>query len=159
MSTMRWSVYLVVPAVIWSFMHAPAAGAGSSILLEGRYVGPTQANPLPARDIEKGIGEDGEIIQTGPLPFIEERLAQAVAGIEPDEPVRVIIFLKYQPHNLIAAEVKARYALRRQNIDTRIKTILETNAARRDVNAAADSENYNPALRSIHEEHEACYWP
>ena len=83
------------------------------IPLQGEYVGPGQpGDSRPCEiDVDKAAEESpGSVLSFQDLPVIEEALAQKAVGMDPTELMRVIIFLDYLPHDVIAQQVTARHA-------------------------------------------------
>jgi hypothetical protein len=89
------------------------------------------------------------------LPAVSGELAQMIAQVPADEPLRVIVMLRHLPHDRISAEVNARHAAERAAIEEGVDGVLASAAARRDPTMLADGENYGELIRTLPQEREA----
>ncbi len=143
--------------------------AKQGIPLQGEYVGPGQpSDSRPCEiDVDKAAEESpGSVLSFQELPVIEEALAQKAVGMGPTELMRVIIFLDYQPQDVIAQQVTDRHAEQLEQIRADAGAINAKYARKRNLQAPADAENYRQdilalssedaqTMRTIAERHEA----
>ncbi len=159
---------LALAMVLCSAGYCPAGDAEDVVQLEGQYVGSgakaTQTSE-EAKDVPHAMS-GGQAVDLAALTVLEDRLVERVGAIAPAEPVRVIIYLDYQPQDMVAREVKARYEPQMQQLRQQVRALTSSYAMQRDVRAATDAENYlavsqamspadTAALRSLSEQHEA----
>jgi len=136
-----------------------ASDSSQDVPLQGEYVGPTgpQARDLAEKD-------DQPITEYRDRPLIDPDLLAQAAELEPFELIRVIIFLAYQPQDVISKEIREKYAPEMNKIRGEAKAINSRYAAERSLDASRDLENYDfmamseedlEAMREINERHEA----
>ena len=159
---------LALAMVLCSAGYCPAGDADDVVQLDGQYVGSgaqTTQTPEEAKDVPHGLS-GGQAVDLAALPVLEDGLGRTIAASDPDKPIRVIVFLDYQPQDVVARQVKARYEPQMQQLRQQVKALTSSYAMRRDVQAATDAENYlavsqamspadTAALRSLNEQHEA----
>ncbi len=155
---------IVLPAV------PVADAAGEYVPLMRADHAPPQSGKADLADVP--FGPEGEPPESGAgevrqeLPVLDRDLAGKLAAISPVELVRVIIFLNYQPQDVIAGEVRSSYEEELREIRQRAAAINGTYAMKRDPEAATDAANYTSekfdlteedraALRAVNEDHEA----
>ena len=104
----------------------------------------------PADEIEgPRLSEDGETELLSPLadlPVIDPSLAGKMAIMEPGALIRVIVSLKYHPHDLISREARDNHALEREAIEQEIAAVNGKYAQRRKGRSAGrDSDRFEEA--------------
>lgn len=114
---------------------------------------------------------DGTVIPAPPLtlqdlPVLSRSLAEKAAAMGPEEMIRVIILLKYHPHDVLGKQVRDRYSEEMQTIREATSSINSRSLNQRNKNLGRDAENAadgildlspeeKEALKSAKEQHEA----
>ncbi len=138
------------------------------IPLQGSFLGEgwsAAEDVLPACGPEGG-GEVAPSVLYADLPVIEKGLADKIIRMNPTEMIRVIIALKYQPHDVVARNVASAHTAEKQEIRGVIKAIHAKYASRRVQKSGPDADNYNnpdlvltpedqAVLQAAQEKHEA----
>ncbi|MCP4661765.1 MAG: S8 family serine peptidase [bacterium] len=113
---------------------------------------------LPSMGIAQARG--GTVPRFSDLPVVDPDLLDTGRGM-----VRVLIFLDYLPHEVIAEQVAARHVAEYQALASQVNGIVERYAGARQLDAARDADNYasmlgmkpkdQQALRELNEQREA----
>jgi len=127
-------------------------------LLDGHYIGTEEEAPM--EPVGQEIAEDGgwadNVSALEGLPVIEPDLIDQTRQMDPIELIRVIIFLDYQPHDVIAAQVREKYASEIESIRQEARAINTRFAQERRPDFSRDRENYeNPLLKMDQAEKDA----
>ena len=130
---------------------------------------PTAAFNSKKEDAAEGLSEASEHVLAGPLvnlPVVGKDLAEKASGMDPDEDIRVIIFLAYQPQDVVAMQVESRHSGEMDEIKAQSKELRAKYAALRNTPPGTDAEEHGlqilplsdedkNALRALNEKHEA----
>jgi len=143
---------LVLSALVFGFSGMlPAADSGQGVLLEGSYIGPEEE--VSMEPVGQETAEDGgwvdRVSALEDLPVIEPDLMEQVRQMDPIEFIRVIIFLDYQSHDVIDAEVREKYAPQIESIRQKVRSINVRYASERRLDFQSDSENYDSPLMDM----------
>jgi len=148
-------------------LHADEMPEGG-VPLTGEY----QGTPSPDLSDLTPTAEslDGAVELSPPAkverPVVAESLAAKLAVLPPGELIRVIVFLEYQPHDVISDAVRVRHGATLATLEAERAALLDRYGDLRDVNRDHDAENYRDSnldltpedsavLRSIGRRHEA----
>jgi subtilisin family serine protease len=155
---------LLIPFV--SSCPLAADGAGGRPL-SGTFVGKSHPERV-IPDLKEGeaTGLEGRALSFADLPVVSEGLRAVIAKMKFSDSVRVVVWLKYQPQDLIGKQVREQYAEELMSIQQRIRAINSRYACQRKLDAPGDSANYfdpvlamspedREALRAVGVEHEA----
>jgi len=123
-----------------------------------------EAGPLAGLPAEEDTAGQPPVFAD--LPVISEKLLEQVSAMDPEELIKVIILLRYQPQGVISKEVCEKHRPEMDRIRQRIKAINAPYAAQRKLDAPYDAENYldpalklnvddREALRAVTDDHEA----
>ena len=118
------------------------------VMLEGRYIGPEKEDPVEpvGEEAAEDGGGAGNVSALADLPVIEPDLMDQVRQMDPIEYLRVIIFLDYQPQDVIAGQVREKYASKIEDIRQEARAINARFAGERRRDLPRDSENYDSQL-------------
>jgi len=154
-----WPIAILLALLLCGAPVLSANDSSQGVPLQGEYVGPTEPQ---ARDLEEK--DDEPITEYRDLPVIDPDLLAQAAELEPFEMIRVIIFLAYQPQDVISKQIREKYAPEMNKIRGEVKAINSRYAAERSLDVSSDSESYESmamseedleAMREINEKHEA----
>ena len=125
-----------------------AENTGQGVMLEGRYIGSEEESPMEpvGQEIAKEGGGRDNVSALENLPVIEPDLIDQIRQMDPIELIRVIIFLDYQPHGVISAQVREKYASEVESIRQEARAIKASLARERRLDFPSDSENYDSPL-------------
>jgi hypothetical protein len=125
-----------------------AENTGQGVMLEGRYIGSEEESPMEpvGQEIAKEGGGRDNVSALENLPVIEPDLIDQIRQMDPIELIRVIIFLDYQPHGVISAQAREKYASEVESIRQEARAIKASFARERRLDFPSDSENYDSPL-------------
>ena len=117
--------------------------------LSGYYIGPGEEKiPLTGTQ-ESAEGDEGAAAAASAIqnvPVIDDALAEKTMEMDPTDLIRVIIFLDYLPHDVIASQVRAKYGREINAIRQEVKDVHAEYTAQRRQDTLSDQENYSDAL-------------
>jgi|GEM_PF-1206633 len=168
---MRRVLILCMSFVLLSLMFGPGgqrvmASQEGVDLGEGVYIGMSPEERAEIRKANHPEDKGPAIASAESLPVIEDELVAQAAETALIENVRVIIYLDYQPQELITDQVRAKYASEKAAIRGEVKAIMATYADKRSPGATSDAENYTAevlimsaedkaSMRALNEQNEA----
>ena len=151
------TILLVVVASIFLCFPPALLGEGTTtegVLLDGRYIGPEEEGTM--EPVGQEAAEDGgwvdNVSALEDLPVIEPDLMDQARQMDPMEFIRVIIFLDYQPHDVIDAQVREEYASEIESIRQEARAINARFAQERRLDFPTDSENYESSLLEMRQD-------
>jgi serine protease AprX len=148
------TILVLVTAIAFCFPQALPGDeiTKNGVLLNGRYIGPEKE--IPMEPVGQETAEDGGSTQNASLlenlPVIDPDLIEQALQMDPLEFIRVIIFLDYQPHDVIAAQIGKKYSSEIESIRQKARAINARLAKERKPDSPTDSENYENLMLKIH---------
>ena len=123
---------------------SPPRDRANGVPLTGQHMGKPDLDPGDAPNTVESL--DGTVIPVPPpimqdIPVLSEALAEKAADLSPEEMIRVIIFLKYQPHDLLGKQVRDRRAAALRAIADRVASVNSRFLKQRNKNYTRDADN------------------